>query len=227
MRRPFEVRFVETAYLRHGLFALELLDAVTLSRVAQGITVRADGLAAEKPTVNAGGVFVWLEEDIAALRRITIDPGVLPYEPVAIEAADVRRPLTTVELPPRADYPFAPGITGLRGRLIESRVPTPVPVPDAEMRMRWLDEDAVTWRDAPTTSPTGVRGDFVVVLRLARGQVPRLAADALTVRVRARRSGLNERGSGDLTLPQGRVADPSTFAQGPNALIFAWDELQP
>jgi len=46
---------------------------------------------------------------------------------------------------------------------------------------------------------------------------------ALTVRLRVRRDALNERHSGDLKVPQGRIADPTTL----NALIVAWDELQP
>lgn len=229
MTRPFEVRLpLEQAYLRNVQFALELLDAVTLSRVSQGLKVVAEGLRG-KPTINAGGLFVWLKEDMGALQRITIDPGVLPYDRLELEAADIQQPLTTRELPPRGNYPFPPGITGLRGTLIESRVASPQrpsPVANAELYLRWLDVDGVTWRDAPTISRTGLNGDFAAILRLARTEVPQLAAGALTVRVRARRPAMNERGSGDLPLPQGRVADPSTFAQGQNALIFAWDELQ-
>ncbi len=231
MSRPFEVRLpLERAYLRSVLFAIELFDAVTLARVSQGIKLVAHGLQGN-PTVNAGGLFVWLKEDITPLRKITIDPGSLPYESVELEPGQVRLPplTTTVELPPRVDYAFATGVTGLRGALIEERVPppqSPVPVRNAEVRLRWLDEDGVTWRDAPTVSHTNPNGDFVAILRLAPAEAPRLDAHgALAVRLRASRDGV-ERGSADLKLPQGHVADPSTFAPG-DALTFAWDELQP
>ena len=154
MTRTFAVGLpLEQAYLRNVLFAVELLDGVTLARVSQGLSVVAEGLHG-KPIVNAGGLFVWLNEDIGPLRKITIDPGVRPYEPLEVDAADVARPLTTRELSPRVDYPFASGITGLRGTLIETRVATPVAVPNAEVRLRWLDEDGATWRDAPAASRT-------------------------------------------------------------------------
>lgn len=231
MSRPFEVRLpLEQAYLRSVLFAVELFDAVTLARVSQGLKLVAHGLQGQ-PIVNAGGLFVWLKEDMTSLEKITIDPGSLPYEGVELEAGQVKLPplTTTVELPPRVDYPFAAGVTGLRGVLIEERVtppPPPTPVRNAQVRLRWLDEDGVTWRDAPTTSRTNSSGDFVAILRLAPTESPRLdARGALTVRLRASREGV-ERGSTDLKLPQGHVADPSTFAPG-DALIFAWDELQP
>ena len=225
MSRPFEVQ-LEKAYARRVLFALELLDAVTLSRVSQGVKkVVALGLEGE-PTVNSSGCFVWLDQDIGNLQKVTFDLGVLPYESIELAAADVKLPLTTIELQPRADYPFAAGTTGIRGTLIEERVippQVPVPVEDAEVGLRWLDDDDVTWHDAPTISRTNSDGDFVSILRLAPNEVPDLDADRkLTVRLRARRNA-NERTSSDLKLLQGRVADPSTLS----ALTFAWDELQP
>jgi len=225
MSRPFEVQ-LEKSYARRVLFAIELLDAVTLSRVSQGVKkVVADGLAGE-PTVNASGCFVWLDEDLGNLQKVTFDLGVLPYESIELAASDLKLPLTTIELQPRADYPFATGTTGIRGTLIEERVnppQVPVPVDDAEVGLRWLDDDGVTWRDASTISRTNSNGDFVSILRLAPTEVPDLDADRkLTVRLRARRNA-NERTSSELKLLQGRVADPSTLS----ALTFAWDELQP
>jgi hypothetical protein len=120
------------------------------------------------------------------------------------------------------DYLFAPGITGLRGTLIEERVDPPVPVQNAEIRLRWLDNDDITWRDAPTISHTNSTGDFVSILRLAPTEKPNLDNGFLTVRLRVRRNG-DERSSGDFKLLQGRVTDPSTL----DPLTFAWDELQP
>jgi hypothetical protein len=235
MNRPFEVHLpVEPGHLRNVLFAIELIDAVTLSRVSQGIEVIADGLQC-KPIVNSSGLFVWLkkaslQDDIASLRKIIVNPRTLPYESVEIGVEQLRLtpvapPLTTIELSPRVDYAFAAGITGLRGTLIEEQVvppQRPVPVRDAEVRLRWLDEDGVTWRDAPTTS-TNDYGDFVSIVRLAPIDVPRLDGGALTVRLHAKRNAVGERQSADLKLLQGRVADPSAL----NDFKFAWDELQP
>ncbi len=228
----------EPAYLRKVLFAVELLDAVTLSRVSQGLKVVAEGLRGT-PIVNAGGLFVWLDEDVRRLKKITIDPGTLPYESVELAAdeltlplttTELTLPLTTIELPPRVDYTFAAGMTGLRGALIEERAlppRRPVPVTDAAVRLRWLDEDGVTWRDAPTRSHTMRGGSFAAILRLAATDAPQLdAAGALTIQLRARRGAMGERRSAELKLPQGRIADPETYAQGPGALTFAWDELQ-
>lgn len=225
MSRPFEVQF-EKAFERRALFAIELLDAVTLSRVSQGVKkVVAVGLEGE-PIVNASGCFVWLEQDIATLEKITFDLGLLPYETIELAAADLKLPLTTIELQPRADYPFAAGTTGIRGTLIEERaIPpqVPVPVENAEVGLRWLDDDNVTWHDAPTSSRTNSDGDFVSILRLDPTEMPDIDADRkLTIRLRARRNA-NERTSSDLKLLQGRVADPSTLS----ALTFAWNELQP
>src|SRR5882672_8299802 len=226
MTRTFEVKLpLEEGYRRFTLFALELLDAVTLSRVINGVKVVADGLKG-KPTVNASRLFVWLQEE-GNLRKISIEPGQLPYESVELAAADLNSSLTTIELQPRADYAFAAGITGLRGTLIEERVvapQTPVPVPNAEVHLRWLDDSGI-WHDAPTTSHTDKkRGDFVSILRLNPTEVPDFdPSGKVTVRLHARRDGISERSSADFKLLQGRVTDPSTA----NKLTFAWDELQP
>jgi hypothetical protein len=224
MSRPFDVKLpLETAYHRRVLVALELLDAVTLSRISQGVKVVADGLEGQ-PTVNASGLFVWLKEDTTNLRKISIDPGQLPYESLELTRGDVTMPLTTVQLQPRADYAFAAGITGLRGTLIEDRTSIPVvPVSNAEVHLRWLDDNGV-WQDAPTISRTDKkRGDFVSILRLNPTEVPDIDPGGnVTVRLHARRDS-NERTSADFRLLQGRIMEPSTA----NKLTFAWDELQP
>lgn len=219
----------ERAFARDVLFALELLDAVTLMRVSNGLSVVADGLR-RTPIVNAGGLFVWLREDPAGLRRISIDPGPLPYEavdltPAQLGAPPAPRPLTTIQLPPSPAYPFPSGVTAARGTLVEDRLETPArPIARAEVGLRWLDEDGVTWRSPAVTSHTSAAGDFACVLRLARDDVPKLdASGAITARLHARREAGAERTSVDLKLPQGRVADPATLS----ALIVAWDEMLP
>jgi len=231
--QAFEVQ-LENAYARKVLFALELLDAVTLTRVSQGIRrVTAEGLKYETPITSASGYFVWLDQDITPLTRITLDLGVLPYDTLEIPASDVQipppavgPPLVSFQLQPRLDYAFSAGTTGMRGGLIETRVPppqVPTPVVGAEVLLRWLDDDNTTWHDAPTSSRTNSDGDFVSILRLGPSDAPDLDADRkVTVRFVARRGPL-ERRSPDLKLPHGRVADPLTIS----ALTFAWDELIP
>jgi hypothetical protein len=222
MNRPFEVYPSKDKIARRRvLFALELLDAVTLDRVSQGVKVKAQGLQG-KPIVNAGGLFVWLDEDINKLESISIDPRMLPYEEVKLEGAQLQLPLTSIELPPRVDYPFTVGITGLRGTLVEDRDRSE-PVQDAKVRLRWLDQDG-DWHDAPTRSHTTAKGgDFVAILRLAPSDDPQIdTTGKLTVRLRAKR-GDDERDSADLSILQGRVASPSIT----NRFVFAWDELAP
>lgn len=222
MSRPFDIHLpLELAYQRSVLFAIEVLDAVTLGRVSQGVKVTATGLKG-LPIVNAGGLFVWLREDSTALQKVSIEPGVLPLESVELSAADVQMPLSIVELAPRSDYPFPSGIAGIRSSLVEHRVTPPArpqPVPNAEVRLTWLDDDGVTWHDSPTRSHTSARGDFAAILRFARADVPSLDTHgALSVRLRVIRDGQTELGTAAFALPQGRVADGPTYA---------WDELQP
>ena len=228
MNRPFEVYAArDIIALRRVMFALELLDAVTLDRVSQGVKVTAHGLQGE-PIVNTSGLFVWLEEDIGQLESISIDPRTLPYEEVELEGTQLQLPLTSIELPPRVDYPFSAGITGLRGTVVEAHERPPRPVTDAEVYLRWLDQDG-NWHDAPTRSHTSSHGttthggDFAAILRFAPSDDPQLDATGnLSVRLRVKRGG-DERSSADLKVPQGRVEGPST----PNQFVFAWDELAP
>lgn len=228
MSQRFDVRLpLEDAYRRRVLFGIELLDAVTLSPVNQGVKVVAGGLLG-KPIVNTGGLFVWLQEEIQNLRTVSIDPGTLPYEALELEPSQLNLPpikpaLTTIELQPRVDYSFGPGTTGLRGTLIETRVDPPKPLASAAVYLQWLDDEN-NWHNAPTTSHTDQkRGDFVSILRLAPTEVPLLDKGEVTVRLRASRNGSVERGSNNFKLPQGRITDPSTL----NPMTFAWDELQP
>lgn len=219
MSTAFELRLEpEIGYVRHAMLALEVLDAVSLERVSTGITVTAHGLLG-KPTLNWGRLFVWLKEDTAALTGIAIETGSLPFERRDIPLAEVTFPRTVVELAPTPAYPFAPGVTAVRARLVEDRLVTPAAaVPGAEVWVQWLDDDGVTWRDAPTHSHTNSHGDFAAIARLVATDVPRLDANgAISARLRARRAGGVWTGA-PFALAQGRVAD---------ALTFAWDELQP
>lgn len=212
----------EEAFRRRVLFAVELLDAVTLTRVTEDVRVVAEGLEG-RPIVNASGHFVWLDEDFAQLRKVTVDPKKLPYQFTERSAAEITRPLTTIELAPRAHYAFAGGMTGVRGALIEQRLQPPVPIGNAAVRLQWRDENNV-WRDAPTLSRTDDKGSFAAIVRLTPQEIPLLNADLMRVRLRALRDG-NERISVDFPLRQGRVADADPVTAEP--FTFAWDELTP
>jgi hypothetical protein len=221
MSTPFTVK-LENAYERQVLFAVELLDAVTLTRVSEGVKVIAEGLQG-KPIINPSGCFVWLMENNATIQKISVVPGVRPYDERQLDGSQVKFPLTTIELQPTVDYPFAPGLTGLRGTLIERNITPREPVAGAEVRLRWLDDNG-NWNDAPTASKTKENsGDFVSILRLAPKEKPDIDANgAVTVRLQVSRNG-STRSSNNLSLLQGRITDPTVL----NPLTFAWDELQP
>jgi hypothetical protein len=210
----------ELAYTRRVFCALELLDAVTLARISRGLQVTAVGLDGS-PIVNASGLFVWLEETdaLTRLQRIAIAPERgLPYQPLTIPRDELQLPFTSRQLVPRVGYPFTAGTTALRGALIEDRGDPRVPIVGADVWLQWLQDDA-TWRDAPLVSTSDDRGEFATILRLGPDEAPKQdAKGALTVRLRARRSALSERRTDELSITQGHVADPSTFA---------WNEMHP
>lgn len=218
MARPFDVRLpIEAAYRREAMLAVELLDPVTLERVAHGVTVTAIGLAG-LPIVNFGGLFVWLKQPVSGFTKLLVDPGVRPFAPMEIAAAAVQRPLHTVELQPLAHYPFTPGVTAIRGSLFEHRVPPgtpPDPVGGAAIRLEWLHEDGSTWVASPARAQTDAHGDFTTILRHAPGHVPALDAQGrMTIRLFAGRASDGEKHQ-EFQLPHGRVADA----------IYVWDEL--
>jgi len=206
------------SYQRDVLFALELIDAVTLQRVSQGVTVAAEGLRGT-PVISASGLFVWLLEEIAPLRQITVDTGRLPLHAEPVAASELIRPLMSLQLSPAAGYPFDAGTTALRSTLLKSRDPEVKPIVGAQVRLVWLDDDGSTWRDAPTGSRTSQSGAFAALLRLAPSDRPFLDANgALSVRLLARRDGATERSTSAFVIPQGRVTD---------APAFLWDDLTP
>jgi len=218
MARPFDVRLpLEQAYLREAMLAVELLDPVTLERVSYGVKVTAVGLTGT-PIVNFGGLFVWLKQPTINFQKIIIEPGTQPFERMEIAAAQVQRPLHTVELKPLANYPFTPGMTAIRGSLYEKKVPagmTPAPVSGATIRLEWLHEDKVTWIPSPATAVTTAKGDFTSILRLAPVEVPALDAQGkMSIRLFAKRAAGGEKHQ-EFRLPPGRVADET----------YAWDEL--
>ena len=207
---------VERSRERKVLFALELLDAVTLERLNGGIAVKARGLFGE-PISNVGRLFVWLQEDLSKLAAVSIDTGDLPYQSLELVPSQVNVPLTTVLLAPSVNYPFQAGVTGVQGNLVESRAGSE-PVLDAEVHLRWLNDQG-TWQDAAPVARTAIdKGDFVAVLRLLPGDSPELdSSGALSLRLRAVRPAAPPRDSTLLKLTPGCLLAPMTFA---------WNELQ-
>lgn len=222
----------EIAYTREGMLAVEVLDAVTLERVTQGVEVIAKGIAG-KPVVNHGGLYVWVKQDATKFDGLTIDPFSAPFERVELTAAQVIRPIHSVQLNPLPSYPFAPGVTAIRGRLVESdSMPPQVPriaIPGATMQFEWLDDDGTTWHPWQAPRITTKTGDFTAMVRLARGRLhegpaplppqpdePRLDANGnMSIRVSARRANGAQKQK-IYPLQQGRVIDKT----------FAWDDLQ-
>jgi hypothetical protein len=91
----------------------------------------------------------------------------------------------------------------------------PLAIPNATIRLEWLDDDGTTWHPWQAPAVTNPAGDFTAILRLARGQQPRIDADGrMTVRLFAKRANGQQKQS-TVQLPQGRVTDE----------IYAWDEL--
>ena len=221
MPRPFEVQLpLEKAYSRNVLFAAQVIDAVTLEPVTRGVDVSVTGLTG-RPVVNNSGYFVFLEERAGAPQKVHVRVTRSPYEDQDVAAPVPPARLVRIELAPRVDYPFGAGVTALRGSLIESGIGARVPVTDAEVWLRWIDDDAngTTWIDVPTHSHTGASGDFACFVRLAPKQSARLtAAGRMRLQLRGRRAG-NTLTSLELSIPPGRVAD----ALPP----FAWDTFVP
>jgi hypothetical protein len=222
MARPFEVHEpLERAWTRKGALAVEVLDAVTLQRMSQGIRVEAKGLRS-RMVRNHGGLFVWRQDDLANFGGVSIDPGVLPFAGVEIAPADVTLPIHTVALQPRANYPFEPGTTAIRGALVETIPPlgvAPVPIPGAVIRLEWLDDDGTTWHALPNRVVTDTRGQFAAFVPFLPTDLPQLdATGALTLRLFANRTPAVlpavERFVA-FAHPQGRVRDR----------IEAWDQL--
>ncbi|MDM0116708.1 hypothetical protein QTI66_31715 [Variovorax sp. J22R133] len=211
------------------MLAVEVLDAVTLERVTQGLDVIAQGIAG-KPFVNHSGLFVWVKQDATKFTGLTIVPFSAPFERVELTAAQLDRPIHSVQLHPLPSYPFAPGDTAIRGRLVESdnmppQVPR-VPISGATMRFEWLDDDGVTWHAWLSPRVTTASGDFTAMVRFARGlqhadgsspepDEPRRDVDGnLSIRVTAKRA-TGPQKQHVYPLAQGRVTDKT----------FAWDSL--
>lgn len=219
MARTFAISLsAERGYARKVLFAAEVVDAATLEPIRVGIKVTASGLK-RMPIVNGSGSYVWLEEGSSWPQQIIVETDGSPYEPTTVTAPALPKRSVRIELSPRFEYRFEPGITAVRGTLIERRSGPRVAASGADIWLRWIDANApaTTWVDALTRSHANLQGDFAAILRLAPDHYPRTDSNgALRVRLLARVRGMT-RSSPEFSLRQGRVADGLS--------PFVWNEF--
>jgi hypothetical protein len=206
---------LELAWTRRVLCGAEIVDAVTLAPVTDGIRVHADGLK-NKPSVNHSGFHYWLEEGNAQPQRISVTSLDEVYSDVDTVPPVPPQKSIRIELAPRPGYPFPPGATVARGTINVSQVGPVRPVVGAAVRLQW--SDGAVWIDAPTPVTTDERGEFAAPLRLAPKDEPRLIAGGIAVRLRVRRGSIT-RTSDEFALSAGRVS--------PTAQPFIWNDLNP
>ena len=180
------VRSADTIhYERRVLFAVELVDPITLDVVHRGITVTAAGID-RTPVVSSSGRFVWLDNgDKAWPATIAVNPGTLPFapevRPVQPKPANGQPAVVLVVLQPTSAYPFGQGLTAVRGTLVEDVDPVigpaSPPVADAVIQLAWRDiDDPTIWLPLPPTAAgnppalaprdpvTNRHGDFIAFI---------------------------------------------------------------
>jgi hypothetical protein len=212
MSRPFQVHLLlEQRHLRDSLFAIGLLG-LTLP-VTLEIKGAAEALYVE-PTLKAGKMFVRREEPIGPLQKVRMNPGTPRYDSVERDKAAPGPVPLTIELPPTFDDALALEITGIHGMLIEERVNWPEPVRQAEVRLRWLHNSGVTWRETPTGSHTATS------CRCSVSAPPDLKASKNLI-VRVRRDSTSVYRSARSASATPRISDRSTGSG------FTWGELLP
>jgi hypothetical protein len=212
---------LEQSRVRRVRLAAEVLDGVTLSRISDGLTLTAQGMLGA-PIVNAGGLFVWLDEGGRDPISVSVGAGSLPFDSQqAIVVPPLPERLLRVELAPQRAYPFPGGVSGIRSRLVQKRQDNPpVPVTRMPAWLQWIDDSqaGTTWVDAPVRGRTDDAGDFAATFRFTPTQIPRLDAQGrLRVRLAAAQAGATLK-SPELQIAEGRITDVPTFA---------WNEFQP
>jgi hypothetical protein len=215
MPRRFPVGPLETAWTRTVLCGVEIIDAMTLAPVTDGIKVRAAGLK-NGPNVNHSGFHYWLLEGNAQPQRISVTSLDDIYSDVDTAPPVPPQKFVRIELAPRSGYPFPAGATAVRGTVNLNKTGPVKPVVDAAVRLQW--SDGAIWVDAATQVMTDDRGQFAAPLRLAPKDEPRLITGGIAVRLTVRRGSISKT-SNEFALPAGRV---STTPQP-----FIWNDLNP
>lgn len=219
MSRPFDIDLpLERGRLRKLALAAEVIDAVTLELVRQGVKVSAPGLNA-RPSVNASGMYVWIEQTGTPRPvQVSVDTLNTGLEAVTVSVPPLPERSLRIELAPGPGYVFGSGVTAVRGALLARRGLPREAAAGAEVWIRWIDSEAngTPWADSPVHSRVDAAGDFAAVLRLARGQVPEVNDGLLRARLGVRWRGLT-RMSDEFALQPGRVDE--------RAVSFIWNEF--
>jgi hypothetical protein len=214
MTQAFTVPPAEVAYDRRVLFAVQLVDPVTLSLVSEGMKVIVGGMR-HAPIVSASGSFVWLEEAGAAPGLVRVHPGDLPYEEEQAPAPILPSRLRRITLRPRMGYVFPDGVTAIRSALYETLADPLVPVVGETVRLQWLDDSQVpaVWVDAGTATRTDRGGGFVCFLRLLPTLVPAVvvATGFIRLTLSVGPDAGPRHNSNEWSMPQGRTSDLSAF----------------
>ncbi len=186
---------------REVLFAVEVLDPVARTTLMRGIEVRpldaAGRLIEGQPALSHSGRFVWLRNranERPAL--IEVRPGRLPFERTRVKVSAKAEPvatadrLITVPMRPSLAYPFAEGVTMVRGRIWEGDKSDPQGVAGARVQLAFFDVAANDWWPTVLDDPlplgealTDVSGAFAVFFRQP---FPHGAADVSAGLVRVR-----------------------------------------
>jgi hypothetical protein len=223
---------VEAGNWRQSRLAVEVLDAVTLERVSQGLSVTAEGIDGQ-PIVSASGWFVWLlpRTGMPVPTRVMVDPGRLPYRPVESAVPPVNPnevAVVSLTLAPSRNYSFSAGVAGVRATLVNDRLANPVqPLVGVDVWLEWIDDNqpGTVWVAAPTVVKTDDAGDFAAIVRLAPDQLPRLDANG-QLRVRLAAIHGPTQYSPELSIPPGRIVDPVDPA-APTGPFFQWTQFTP
>ncbi len=206
------------------MLAVELVDPVSMTLVSKQVSLTASGL--EGPArISFSGRFAWLREGNNWPSAFEFKPGLLPFDaqtipalakPADLNSASEAERLLRVELRPTAAYPFADGVTVVRGSLRESAMANALPVAGAQIWLSWFSGKKQI--DGSNWALSNTAGDFACFLRLPVPARPNLDKNRQLVLSLVVKRG-NERRELALTVPDGRISDL------PNAL--AWSALTP
>jgi hypothetical protein len=163
--RLYDDEVLDERALRVSL-AVPLVDAFTGGSPRGDPSVSIDGSTAT-PIRNASGQFVFVDLDLdPGDVTVTVDGGAYYADPEPVDVtipteaelaaaetsgADVfdpsADPVGVDELVPTPTYPFPPGTTLVRGRVVDDTGATPVRVPDAQVGVDGVDRVTTTTDD--------------------------------------------------------------------------------
>ncbi len=194
------------------MLAVELIDPITLELLSKKVSLTATGLVGQ-PRVNFSGRFVWLVEGDNWPSAFVFDPGSLPYDaatytamakPTDIANATPAQRLLRVALRPNAAYPFADGVTVVRGRLRETAVAGAAAVVGAQVFLAWYNGKTLV--DSVNQAQANQAGDFACFLRLPTSARPTVDKNRnLELRIVVVRG--TDRREQPVKVPDGRIYD--------------------